>query len=211
MQNDPMNRLFRAALCGWLALLPAVTRADGGAEWLQRLQAAVEACGDYAARFEVSTSDGYAASGEYRVSGERYLLSLAPRRIYGEARLRYEVNDQTREVVIDAVDGSSRQLLDNPVHAFDLVGESYLVETAAAEGDRVTLRLKPRTAGADAAAGEASIELTLDRRTALPERIVYGTGEVRITIRLHAFERSKTPLPAFRVEDFAGYEVIDFR
>ncbi len=198
-----MTRLFLLVCC----LLAAPVRgADSGASWLERLRMAVGSLGKYEVRFELATTDDYAATGSYRVADDRYLISMPQGRVYCDGRARYEVNDATREVVIDAVDTTSHNLLDNPVRAFDFVGERFDVRTVADLADRITLRLTPRDGG-----GLTTIELTLDKRSALPVSVVYGAEDLQIRVKIVSFEKSTTEFPAFRRMDFAGYEWIDFR
>ena len=192
-------------ILGLVCLLSATAMQAVETDWLTRLQRAVQALGAYEVQFGVTT-DGYTAKGSCRVSGEQYLLSMPQARVYSDGKARYEVNDRTREVVIDAVDTASRNLLDNPVHAFDFVGEQYAVERLSEDAERITLRLSPRDRTAT-----ATIELTLDKRTALPVAVVYGAEDLQIAIAIASFGRSDGAFPAFRQENFAGYEWIDFR
>jgi len=198
-----MMRLFLLVCC---LLVAPVCGAEDGASWLERLRTAVDSFGEYEVRFELTTTDDYAAAGSYRVAGDRYLISMPQGRVYCDGRARYEVNDAVREVVIDAVDTSSHNLLDNPVRAFDFVGERYDVQTVAEQGDRITLRLTPRDG-----AGLTTIELTLDKRSALPVSVVYGAEDLQIRVKIVSFAKSATAFPVFRRADFAGYEWIDFR
>ncbi len=201
-----MNRRTTLFVWAFCLLAAPVCGADGGASWLERLRTAVKSFGEYEVRFELTTTDDYAAAGSYRVAGDRYLISMPQGRVYCDGRARYEVNDASREVVIDAVDASSHNLLDNPVRAFDLVGEQYDVRTVAEQADRITLRLTPRGEGA-----LTTIELTLDKRSALPVSVVYGAEDLQIRVKIVSFAKSATAFPAFRRADFSGYEWIDFR
>ncbi len=201
-----MNRRIELFVLAFCLLAAPVCGADGGASWLERLRTAVGAFGAYEVRFELTTTDDYAATGSYRVAGDRYLISMPQGRVYCDGRARYEVNDATREVVIDAVDKASHNLLDNPVRAFDFVGEQFDVRTVAEQTDRITLRLTPRDEGA-----LTTIELTLDKRSALPVSVVYGAEDLQIRVKIVSFAKSATAFPAFRRADFADYEWIDFR
>ncbi len=195
------------ALCilvGCLAVIPA--RADGGAAWLERLQSAVRACGEYEVQFDLSTTDEQSVFGTYRVAGDRYFIALSEAWVYCDGTVRYEVSDRAREVVIDAVDTASHNLLDNPVRAFDFVGEQYDVRIVAEQPEWITLRLTPRTKGA-----LSVIELTLDKGSALPISVIYGAEDMRIALKIASFGKSATPFPCFRKADFADYEWIDFR
>lgn len=198
-----MMRLFFLMVC--LAVAP-VRAADDGASWLNRLQRAVRSLGDYEVRFDLSTTDGYAVQGAYRVADDKYCITMPAVRVFCDGKARYEVNDDKREVVVDAVDTESRNLLDNPVRAFDFVGEQYDVRIVSEQPERITLRLTPRSTGA-----LSVIELTLDKNSALPVSVIYGAEDMRIALKIASFGKSATPFPDFRKADFAGYEWIDFR
>ncbi|MCM1300664.1 MAG: hypothetical protein NC250_06175 [Alistipes senegalensis] len=188
-----------------LSVVP-LRAADSGVAWLGRLQAAVDALGAYEVRFDLSTTDGYAVQGAYRVEDDSYCITMPAVRVFCDGKARYEVNDDKREVVVDAVDTRSHNLLDNPARAFDFVGEQYDAQVVAEQADRITLRLTPR--------GEESlttIELTLDKGSALPVSVVYGAEDLRITITIRSFEKSAAPFPVFRASDYSDYELIDFR
>ncbi len=180
--------------------------ADSGVEWLGRLQTAVDALGAYEVRFDLSTTDGYAVQGAYRVADKSYCITMPAVRVFCDGEARYEVNDDKREVVVDAVDRQSHNLLDNPVRAFDFVGEQFDVQVVSERPDRIVLRLTPRSKEALTA-----IDLTLDKSSALPVSVVYGAEDLRITIAIRSFEKSVTPFPAFRASDYLDYELIDFR
>jgi len=180
--------------------------ADSGVAWLGRLQTAVDALGAYEVRFDLSTTDGYAVQGAYRVVDDRYCITMPAVRVFCDGEARYEVNDDKREVVVDAVDMQSHNLLDNPARAFDFVGEQFDVQVVSEQADRILLRLTPRSKEALTA-----IDLTLDKGSALPVSVVYGSEDLRITIAIRSFEKSATPFPAFRASDYPDYELIDFR
>ena len=188
-----------------LSVVP-LRAADSGTTWLERLRTAVDALGAYEVQFNLSTTDGYAVQGAYRVADERYWIAMPAVRVFCDGEARYEVNDSKREVVVDAVDGRSHNLLDNPARAFDFVGEQYDVQVVSEQADRIALRLTPRSEESSTA-----IELTLDKCSALPVSVVYGAEDLRITIAIASFAKSASAFPAFRREDFAGYEWIDFR
>lgn len=198
-----MIRLFFLAFC--LSATP-LQAADNGASWLNRLQRAVRSLGDYEVRFDLSATDGYATTGSCRVSGESYVISMPQARVHCDGKARYEVNDRTREVVVDTIDTESRNLLDNPVRAFDFVGEQYDVRIMAEQPERITLRLTPRSKGT-----MSVIELTLDKGSALPISVTYGAEDMQIALKIASFGKSATPFPDFRRADFADYEWIDFR
>lgn len=198
---------MKIRLCLWIAcLLGAVRVQAAGDEWLGRMQQAVQALGAYEVQFDLTASNDYAASGTCRVEGERYLIEMPGMRVFGDGKVRYEINDRTKEVVIDAVQEQSHNLLDNPVKAFDFVGEQYAVQLLAEQTELLKLRLTPRSDGM-----VSTIEVTLDKRTALPTAVIYGAEDVQISVHINHFRKHSGKLPAFRKADFPGYEWIDFR
>ena len=118
------------------ALAPS---ADGrAAEILENLAAGFRALGAYGVTFEVS-SDEYTTRGRYAVEGEKYYIAVGEAEVYCDGKIRYEIDNRRREVTIDDVDTSSRNLLSNPAHAFDFIGTQYapsLVSDAEGRADR---------------------------------------------------------------------------
>lgn len=201
-----MKQMMKRWILGICSLLACVQLRAADHEWLFRLQQAVQRMGAYEVQFDLETSDGYAVSGTYRVAGEHYWIELPEMRVYSDGKARYEINDKAREVVIDAVDTQSRNLLDNPAHAFDFMGEQYAAETLTEQAERITLRLTPRNIVA-----QTSIDLVLEKRTALPAAVTYASGDVQIAVRIRSIQKRDQPLPSFGKSDVPGYEWIDFR
>ena len=57
-----------------------------------------------------------------------------------DGKIRYEIDNRRREVTIDDVDTSSRNLLSNPAHAFDFIGTQYAPSLVSdAEGRAVAV------------------------------------------------------------------------
>ncbi|MDE5851340.1 MAG: hypothetical protein K2H25_00865, partial [Alistipes sp.] len=90
--------------------------------------------------------------------------------------------------------------------AVELGGEQSDGQVVAEPGDRIALRLIPRSEESSTV-----IELTLDKRSALPVSVVYGAEDLRITIVIRSFEKSVASFPVFRAADYPAYELIDFR
>ena len=87
--------------------------ADGrAAEILEKLAAGFRALGAYGVTFEVS-SDEYTTRGRYAVEGENYYIAVGEAEVYCDGKIRYEIDNRRREVTIDDVDTSSRNLLSN--------------------------------------------------------------------------------------------------
>lgn len=187
------------------ALAPS---ADGrAAEILENLAAGFRALGAYGVTFEVS-SDEYTTRGRYAVEGENYYIAVGEAEVYCDGKIRYEIDNRRREVTIDDVDTSSRNLLSNPAHAFDFIGTQYAPSLVSDAGGRAVVRLTPTSADASPA-GE--ILVTVDTAAMRPESLRYDYDGEQVGIAVLGVAPLDTPLKAFSKGDYKGYEFIDFR
>ena len=99
--------------------------ADQASVQVARMSRAVKALGNYAVRFTVTVGE-YKTSGDYVVGDERYTLRMGNIEVYGQEGCRYDVDTSRKEIVIDKVDSASGNILNNPISAFDFIGEEYL-------------------------------------------------------------------------------------
>ena len=188
-----------AASAAVAALAPS---ADGrAAEILEKLAAGFRALGAYGVAFEVS-------SDEYAVEGENYYIAVGEAEVYCDGKIRYEIDNRRREVTIDDVDTSSRNLLSNPAHAFDFIGTQYAPSLVSDAEGRAVVRLTPTSADASPA-GE--ILVTVDTAAMRPESLRYDYDGEQVGIAVLGVAPLDTPLKAFSKGDYKGYEFIDFR
>lgn len=187
------------------AVLPCAAQGDAAA-WLRRLNDAIAREGSYAVHFSVTTSEEFAGRGYYLVDGEAYYLVLGDAEVFCDGRIRYEVSRVAREVTVVSVDPASRNLLDNPTHAFDFLDENYASELLSADAERAVVRLTPRRKGAI-----SEVLLTIDARRALPQYVTYGADGLDVEVSILSFEKLKTPVLTFDPARYADYELIDFR
>ena len=194
-----------AASAAVAALAPS---ADGrAAEILEQLAAGFRAQGAYGVAFEVS-SDEYTTRGRYAVEGENYYIAVGEAEVYCDGKIRYEIDNRRREVTIDDVDTSSRNLLSNPAHAFDFIGTQYAPSLVSDAEGRAVVRLTPTSADASPA-GE--ILVTVDTAAMRPESLRYDYDGEQVGIAVLGVAPLDTPLKAFSKGDYKGYEFIDFR
>lgn len=175
-------------------------------ELLERLAASVREMGTYSVLFEVLAGD-HAYDGRYDVRGDAYYMTVNGAEVYSDGRTRYEVNPEHREVVVDAVDTSSRNLLNNPTRAFDFLDGQFAAEYLGERPEGDVVRLTPL----ERHAAVGMIEVCIDPRSALPRSVVYEIDGDHVTIRVHGIAPGKEPPRAFDAAAYAGYEFIDFR
>ena len=201
----PVAAASPASSAAVAALAPSV---DGrAAEILENLAAGFRALGAYGVTFEVS-SDEYTTRGRYAVEGENYYIAVGEAEVYCDGKIRYEIDNRRREVTIDDVDTSSRNLLSNPAHAFDFIGTQYAPSLVSDAEGRAVVRLTPTSADASPA-GE--ILVTVDTAAMRPESLRYDYDGEQVGIAVLGVAPLDTPLKAFSKGDYKGYEFIDFR
>lgn len=161
----------------------------------------------YSVDFEVFAGD-YNNRGSYVVEGRNYYLALADAEVFADSVIRYEIDNRRREVTIDDVDTSSRNLLSNPAHAFDFIGTQYAPSLVSDAEGRAVVRLTPTSADASPA-GE--ILVTVDTAAMRPESLRYDYDGEQVGIAVLGVAPLDTPLKAFSKGDYKGYEFIDFR
>jgi len=197
----------------WLLLLAmaagvgTVSAAGRAAEILEGLAAGFRAMKGYEVDFVIEAGD-YRAEGSYAVQGAGYALSLGDAEVYCDGAVRYEVDNRRREVTIDVVDTGSRNILNNPVHAFDFLGSEYAASLAGEQEGRAVVRLTPAPGNTSSA---GNIVLTVDTAAMRPVSLRYDYDGEQVQVSVLGIKPLETPLKAFAKDNYAGYEFIDFR
>ena len=187
-----------------LFVLPAF--ADGAAEtMLARISAKLKAMGEYEVSFSV-TAGTFKAAGKYVVDGSEYQLTLGDAEVFCDGSTRYEVNNAVKEITIDTVNPSERNILNNPVNGLDFLGEEFSSELVASGDKSAIIRLTPVQN-----TGNTTIEVTLDQASRLPVRLVYRIAGDSVTVDLTEIKASSTPMRRFDASAYPDYEIIDFR
>ncbi len=165
----------------------------------------VKKLGNYGATF-VLTSGDYVSSGSYAVAGDEYYIKVDNAEVYSDGKVRYEVNHSRKEISVDDMDTSSRNVLDNPTRCFDFVGTDYRSEIASRDGDAVTLHLRAVDPEI-----EGDIYLTVSESTGRPSAVTYSLYDDRVTVRITDIYGSAEKVKRFDRSTFRDYEMIDFR
>lgn len=186
---------------------PLPPTADRAAGILAGVSDGFRTLGAYGVSFEVR-SDEYVTRGRYAVEGEGYYLVLGDAEVYCDGAVRYEVDNRRREVTIDVVDTDSRNILNNPVHAFDFLGSEYAASLAGEQEGRAVVRLTPAPGNTSSA---GNIVLTVDTAAMRPVSLRYDYDGEQVQVSVLGIKPLETPLKAFAKDNYAGYEFIDFR
>ena len=195
--------------CIWLAALLATltVQADNRSQAvLKQLTSALQSLEGYSVVFEVHTDKGV-VPGYYEVSGDNYYMQVNGQEVYGDAEFRYEIDPSRREVVIDRVDLTSHNLLNNPTRAFDFIDGEYATSFVAENGGTCVIRLTPLRI--QSAVGNIDVEV--DTVRSLPVSVVYEIDGDRVRIDIRSVTAHEASPSTFDADDYAGYEWIDFR
>lgn len=178
-------------------------------EWIDMLNRSLGA--SYGVHVEVTTDDSEEpVAGYYIVDGDSYYLQLGVMEVYSDAKLRYEINNERKEVTEDVVNLESVDLLTNPTQAFNFVDDEFDASIVEQNAEGATLRLVPK----DELLGISDIRLVLrrDGATVMPTDISYDYEGYVVDIELHVVDTQDTSLPrwAERKANYRAYDMVSF-
>ena len=199
---------MKRLLIGLIAILAAGAAAAAGdaGEVLRALSAKIRSMSGYAVEFSLR-SGTQTVRGEYTVRGDAFYMKFGQAEVYSDGKTRREVDPEKKEVIIDAVDPRSHNILNNPTRAFDLAPEPFAAELVEQSGQKSVVRLTPN----DKSGGISTVVLTVDAKSGLPAALSYMLDHERIEVEIHAFGPTDRAPRKFRAADYDGYEMIDFR
>lgn len=178
-------------------------------EWIDMLNRSLGA--SYGVHVEVTTDDSEEpVAGYYIVDGDSYYLQLGVMEVYSDAKLRYEINNERKEVTEDVVNLESVDLLTNPTRAFNFVDDEFDASIVEQNAEGATLRLVPK----DELLGISDIRLVLrrDGATVMPTDVSYDYDGYVVDIELHVVDTQDTSLPrwAERKTNYRAYDMVSF-
>ena len=180
--------------------------AQSAEEWLAKLD---NSLGErYAMHIAVTVAKEAPISGYFMVEGDAYYISLGIMEVYSDGKLRYEINNERKEVVEDRVNLEACDLLSNPTRAFSFVPQEFSSEVTSATNERVTLRLTPKSE----AMGIDAITLTLQRSGSqvVPVAISYDYDGDAVAITLRRADVSDAKLPRWDKSAYRAYDIVSF-
>ncbi|MBQ3043218.1 MAG: hypothetical protein IJD53_02060 [Alistipes sp.] len=206
-----MNEIMRGVLL-LMAMLSAALGASAQQsprEWIDMLNRSLGA--SYGVHVEVTTDDSEEpVAGYYIVDGDSYYLQLGVMEVYSDAKLRYEINNERKEVTEDVVNLESVDLLTNPTRAFNFVDDEFDASIVEQNAEGATLRLVPK----DELLGISDIRLVLrrDGATVMPTDVSYDYEGYVVDIELHVVDTQDTSLPrwAERKANYRAYDMVSF-
>ncbi len=206
-----MNEIMRGVLL-LMAMLSAALGASAQQsprEWIDMLNRSLGA--SYGVHVEVTPDDSEEpVAGYYIVDGDSYYLQLGVMEVYSDAKLRYEINNERKEVTEDVVNLESVDLLTNPTQAFNFVDDEFDASIVEQNAEGATLRLVPK----DELLGISDIRLVLrrDGATVMPTDVSYDYEGYVVDIELRVVDTQDTSLPrwAERKTNYRAYDMVSF-
>ena len=183
-----------------------VVSAQSAEEWLAKLD---NSLGErYAMHIAVTVGEEASLNGYFMVEGDAYYISLGIMEVYSDGKLRYEINNERKEVVEDRVNLEACDLLSNPTRAFTFVPQEFASEVTSLTTERITIKLTPKSD----AMGIDSITLTLQRSGSkvMPVAISYDYDGDAISIVLSAADSAEAKLPRWDKSAYRAYDIVSF-
>ena len=187
-----------------------VVSAQSASEWLTKLDSSL---GErYAMHITVTMNDPIEGatdvSGYFMVEGDAYYITLGVMEVFSDGKLRYEVNNERKEVVEDRVNLEACDLLTNPTRAFSFVPQEFASEVVSRANGSVVLKLVPKSK----AMGIDAITLTLSQNGAkvTPQSISYDYDGDAVSIALSVADVTDAKLPRWDKSAYRAYDIVSF-
>lgn len=195
-----------------------------GSEVLSKMSSKIESLGDYRVMF-VADVEGYVIEGLYIVSGDKYYIVVGTHleeeggvdyEIVCDGKVRYQIDYNNQEVLIDKINPNERVIFNNPTRAFDFAAKdfkSYYTGSKISERREVEMiSLLPL----DEDTTLSGIYLTVDSESALPVELRYSMDglDSEVVVKIHRVEKAEdvdVALFEFTRKNYPDFEVVDFR
>lgn len=198
-----MRRVFISLLLLFSAV--AVWAQQTPKQWIASLNSSL---GERYATFITVSAYDEDINGYFMVDGDGYYIELGVMEVYSDGRLRYEINNERKEVTEDRVNLEAVDLLTNPTRAFKFVDSEYDTTIDQTLSNGVVLKLVPKADDM----GIAAIYLELQKSGAkvLPTSITYDYDGQTVTITLAQADVADVELPRWSEQEYRAYDMVSF-
>lgn len=178
-------------------------------EWISTLNKTLGERYAFGITVVVGTGDDTATlHGALKVEGDAYYLMLGTMEVYSDGKLRYEINNERKEVSEDRVDLKSHDLLTNPTRAFSFLDAEFkMAMRSTHDASTKYIDLTPRED-----IGITTITLALKRSGArvMPEAVSYYYDGDVVTITMQPLDNTSWKLPRWNKASYAAYDIVSF-
>ena len=181
-----------------------VSAQSSARDWIDGLNYTLD---DRYALFMKVDAYGEQMNGYFIVDKDSYYIQLGAMEVYSDGKLRYEVNNQRKEVTEDRVNLDSRDLLTNPTRAFAFVEEEFKATISESIHNGVILKLIPKQ-DADITAVYVSV-VWRDNRI-IPLAIKYDYDGEEVAIALVMADVDSAVMPRWNKSNYKTYDMVSF-
>lgn len=174
-------------------------------EWVEALNYTL---GDKYALFMRVDAYDEEIKGYFMVEEDSYYIQLGVMEVYSNGKLRYEINNERKEVTEDRVDLSSVDLLTNPTRAFEFVADEFTATIDDNIHNGVILKLVPKEDIGITAIYVSVVNDGEGNITPLAIKYDYEGDEVAIALIMADAEGSV--LPRWNKSAYSGYDIVSF-
>ena len=178
-------------------------------EWIISLNKSLGERYGFGVTVVVGTGDDTAKlHGTIKVEGDAYYLMLGTMEVYSDGKLRYEINNERKEVSEDRVDLKSHDLLTNPTRAFTFLDSEFkMAMRSAHDANTKYIDLTPRE---DIGITTITIALKRNGTRVMPEAVSYYYDGDVVTITMQLIDATSWKLPRWNKASYAAYDIVSF-
>lgn len=174
-------------------------------EWIDALNYCL---GDKYALFMRVDAYGDEIKGYFMVEDDSYYIQLGTMEVYSNGKIRYEVNNERKEVTEDRVDLESIDLLTNPTHAFEFLDEEFTSSIFEEIHNGVILKLEPKE---DIGITAIYVSVINDGKGNItPHAIKYDYEGEQVAIALIMADASSSIMPKWDKSRYTTYDMVSF-
>lgn len=174
-------------------------------EWIDALNYCL---GDKYALFMKVDAYGEEINGYFMVEEDSYYIQLGTMEVYSNGKIRYEINNERKEVTEDRVDLESIDLLTNPTHAFEFLDEEFTSSIFEEIHNGVILKLEPKE---DIGITAIYVSVINDGKGNItPHAIKYDYEGEQVAIALIMADASSSIMPKWDKSRYTTYDMVSF-
>ncbi|MBR4046014.1 MAG: hypothetical protein IKK05_03820 [Alistipes sp.] len=174
-------------------------------EWIDALNYCL---GDKYALFMRVDAYGEEIQGYFMVEEDSYYIQLGTMEVYSNGKLRYEVNNERKEVTEDRVDLESIDLLTNPTNAFEFLDDEFTSSIFEEIHNGVILKLEPKE---DIGITAIYVSVINDGKGNItPHAIRYDYEGEQVAIALIMADASSSIMPKWDKSRYTTYDMVSF-
>ena len=163
--------------------------------------------GDRYALYMKVKAYGEQTDGYFMVDRDSYYIQLGIMEVYSDGKLRYEINNERKEVTEDRVNLKSRDLLSNPTRAFEFLDSEFKATISDSIHNGAVLKFVPKQS-CEVKAVYVNVAWCDGR--IIPLSIKYDYDGEEVTISLVMADAESAMLPRWNKNNYKKYDIVSF-